>query len=353
MPYCRKCGTKLEEDARFCHKCGTPVINVPRVAPAPLRPLRKDPVMIAGIVLIAILLTAVIIIAVAAIPFSRYDFSQTNQDSHPNINTLNLNFHADAGEVSIITQNINDNNILIHVSANGSRSLLRSSDIEVTFSNQTAGDILTVVSRVTVEGIDFLASTDIDCIIYVNPALNLNLNVTSQAGQVSLTAEENATLQSVSLHSNAGTVQANLQENVTVAGDITLETNMGSVHYRMSETIVEGNCTVDLQSNMGSVEMDITQTSTLAGNLKVNADTTMGSVNVDLTIDGDVGAKITSDSNLGSVNTDVQGFSGDKSPIQSNNYPAASNIEMDCNTNVGSVNINAAYQSSAGPTVSN
>jgi len=25
MPYCRKCGTEMKEDVRFCPKCGTPV----------------------------------------------------------------------------------------------------------------------------------------------------------------------------------------------------------------------------------------------------------------------------------------------------------------------------------------
>lgn len=351
MPYCHKCGTKLEEDARFCYRCGTPVMTTSPAAPAPVKPLRKDPVMVGAIVLIAILLTAVIVIAVAAVPFSRFDFNQTHHDNHPNMSTLNLDFYADGGEVNIVTQNINDYNILIHVSANGSRSLLRSSNIEVTFTNETVGDVLNVASRVKVEGGGFLSSTGVDCVIYVNPALNLNLNVTSQLGQVSLTAEKPATLQSVNLHSNAGTVQANLQKNVTVAGDISLDTNMGSVHYRMSETNVEGNCTVNLQSNMGSVTMDITQTTTLAGNLKVNAVTSMGSVNVGLKVDGDVGAKITSETNLGSIDTDVQNFSGDKSPLQSNNYPATSNIEIDNHTNMGSININAAYQSSTVPIV--
>jgi len=350
LPYCRKCGTKLQEDARFCHRCGTPVTATPPAAPAPVKPLRKDPVMVGAIVLIAILLTAVIVIAVAAVPFSRFDFNQSHHDNHPNIRTLNLDFYADAGEVNVVTQNINDYNILIHVSANGSKSLLRSSNIEVTFTNETVGDVLTITSKVMVEG-GFLSGMTVDCVIYVNPALNLNLNVTSRLGQVSLTAQENATLQAVNLNSNAGTVQANLQENVTVAGDISLETNMGSVHYRMSETNVEGNCTVNLQSNMGSVNMDITQTTTLAGNLKVNAGTSMGSVNVGLKIDGDVGAKITSETNLGSIDADVRNFSGDKSPLQSNNYPAASNIEIDNRTNLGSININAAYQSSTVPIV--
>jgi hypothetical protein len=328
-------------------------MTTPPATPVPAKPLRKDHVMVGAIVLIAILLTAVIIIAVAAIPFSSFAFNQTNRDEHPNIKTLNLDFSADVGEVNVVTQNVNDYNILIYVSANGSSSLLRSPNVEVTFSNETASDVLTVTSRVTVEGGGFLSSAgvDVDCIIYVNPALNLNLNVTSDLGQVSLTTEEPATLQSVNLHSNAGTVQANLQEKVTVAGDISLQTTLGSVYYRMSETNVQNNCTVNLQSNLGSVEMDITQTTVLNGNLKVNTDATAGSINIGLTIDGDIGAKITSETNAGSIDTNVKNFSGDQSPLQSNNYPATSNIEINNHAKLGSININAAYQSTTIPIV--
>jgi len=31
LPYCSKCGTKLEEDAKFCIKCGTAVTEQARV----------------------------------------------------------------------------------------------------------------------------------------------------------------------------------------------------------------------------------------------------------------------------------------------------------------------------------
>jgi hypothetical protein len=99
--------------------------------------------------------------------------------------------------------------------------------------------------------------------------------------------------------------------------------------------------------------MDITQTKTLQGNLQVNAITNLGSVNIGLIVDGAVGAKLASQTNLGSIHLDVQHFSGNQSPIQSDNYPAVSNIEIDSRTNIGSININANYQSTAGPSFRN
>jgi hypothetical protein len=91
----------------------------------------------------------------------------------------------------------------------------------------------------------------------------------------------------------------------------------------------------------------------MQGNLHVNAGTDVGSVNVNLVIDGDVGAKLVSHSSLGSIHTDTQNFSGDQSPMQSNSYPAASNIEINSQTNLGSININAAYQSSGAASIKN
>ena len=355
LPYCRRCGTKLDDSARFCQKCGTPVVTYAPAAPAKtVKPLRKEPLVIAAIVLIAILVAAVIVSAIVFAPFSPFSFNQTNQDSHSGINTLNLNFQVNTAQVTIVTQNINNQNILINTSANGSRSIFGSTNpIEVTFTNQTEGNTLTVNSKVT-EGNEFPSTGNlhVTCVIYVNPALKLNINVTTQAGSISLTAEKSSTFQSINLNANAGEVQANLQ-NATIAGDVSLITQAGTVNFGLRQATLQGNQTVALHSNAGSVGMDITQTKTLKGNLQVNAVTEFGSVNVALQIDGDVGAKIISQTNLGSIHLDVQHFSGNQSPIQSDNYPDASNIEINSRTNFGSININAAYQSLNGPNLKN
>ena len=35
--FCRKCGTKLEENARFCGNCGTEVIIINNIQPQPIK----------------------------------------------------------------------------------------------------------------------------------------------------------------------------------------------------------------------------------------------------------------------------------------------------------------------------
>jgi hypothetical protein len=355
LPFCRRCGTKLDDSARFCQKCGTPVVTFAPPEPAkPERPLRKESLVIVAMLLIAILVAAVIVSAIFFAPFSPISFSQTNQDSHSGINTLNLNFQANTAQVIIVTQNINNQNVLINTSANGSRSIFGSAKpIEVTFTNQTIGDALTINLKVT-EGNEFptTGTLHVACHIYVNPALKLNINVTTQAGSISLISEKSATFQSLNLHANAGEVEANLQ-NVTIAGDVSLNSQVGTVNFGVRQAALQGNQTVTLRSNAGSVGMDIAQAKTLRGNLNVNAVAELGSVNVALQIDGDVGAKIISQTNLGSIHLDVQNFSGNQSSIQSDNYPTGSSIEVNSRTNLGSININAVYQSSNGPIVRN
>jgi hypothetical protein len=353
VPYCRRCGTKLDEAARFCQKCGTPVVIFPSSASAKSRSLRKEPLVFVAIALIVILVTAVIVSVVVFAPLSPVNFSQINQDSHPNINTLNLNFRADTAQVTVITQNITDKNILINTSVVGSRGMFVSNNpIDVIFTNETVNKVLTVNSNVTKTNGLSTGNLHVTCTIYINPTLNLNINVTTQAGAIILNAEKSTTFQSINLQANAGEIQANLQ-NVTIAGDVSLKTQAGTVYFGLSQVNVQGNQTVNLHSAAGSINMDITKTKTLQGNLQVNAVTELGSVNVGLVIDGNIGAKIISQTNLGNIHTDVHNFSGNQSPIQSDNYPAASNIEINSKTNLGSIIINAAYQSSSGPSTNN
>jgi predicted membrane protein len=351
LPYCRRCGNPLDEDARFCPKCGTSVVTFIPPATAvpakPPKPLHKDPLVLIGIGLIAILLSAVIIAAVLIVPISTWSYSTPYTDSAPGVRYLNLNFHSDVGRVNIMTTQTGNNNILIYVSGNGSRGIFGGSNIplNVTFSNQTVGDTLTVDSSVTVEG-SLSAMTSIDIQIFVNPNLNLNLNVTSNAGKVSFNADKPTTIQALRLQATTGEAEAHLQSNVTLAGNITLSTTTGAVNYRMSETSIVGNNTLALHSTTGAVTMDITQTKTFQGNLAVDAETTAGSINLGLGIDGGVAAKIISQAPaFGDINTKLNNFQGNKTQIQSLNYPAASNIEViNRVTGFGSINVNADYR---------
>lgn len=57
--YCEKCGTKLEEEAKFCLKCGAPVASASpesfQSPPSPRRKRSKAPIIIAIVVLIVLI----------------------------------------------------------------------------------------------------------------------------------------------------------------------------------------------------------------------------------------------------------------------------------------------------------
>jgi DUF4097 and DUF4098 domain-containing protein YvlB len=148
-------------------------------------------------------------------------------------------------------------------------------------------------------------------------------------------------------------VQANIENGTVIAGDISLKTTTGAVSFRMNQANVQGNDTFNLQTTTGTVDTDITENKALSGNVQVNAATTTGAVNLSMLIDDGVGARIESQTQIGEITTDLNNFSGNKSPIESNNYPAESNFLITLRTSVGGIYINAAYQSSTTPIVRN
>jgi hypothetical protein len=352
LPDCRLCGAKLEDDAKFCHKCGTPVATFP---PPPPRPTRRDPLVMAVIILIAIVVASVIVNVLVLAPLHSVNFNQTNQVDQPGIKTLNFNFQANTAEVNIIAQNLTGKTILINTSAKGSTGIFGSANpIQVSFDNETADDILTVTSNVT--NIDrgiFSRNIRVTCTIFINPSLRLNLNITTETGQITLTAAEPATFESLNLESTTGVVQANIQNCTVIEGDVSLRATTGDVFFRINQANVQGNDTFNLQTTTGLLNMDITENKAFSGNVQVNAATTTGTVNLAIRIDNGAGARIESETQIGEIRTNLNNFSGDKSPIQSTNYPAESNFDINLRTNLGGIYINASYQSSTVPIIRN
>ncbi len=299
-----------------------------------------------SIALVTILVVAVIAVAFLAAPIGSWDTSQSMMDSTADVKTLNLSFHTNIGKVIVFTQKIGNANIGIFVQANGSRGLLADSNnpVSMAFENQTVGDTLTVDSYVRVED-PFTSDAHVQCMVYIDPALELNLTISSTTGQVSFSGVNSAIIRSLNLETTTGEAEANLENNVTVTGNLTVSAVTGTVNYRMNQNNVVGNCSLTLHSTTGAVTMDITQTKTLQGNLDVKADTSTGSINVGLTIDGGVAAKVTSHvSGLGDVEVEKNNFVGDNEGIQSGNYPAQSNIVIDNRVHgFGGVNVQASY----------
>jgi hypothetical protein len=349
MPYCRKCGAKLDDDARFCHVCGTPVVAVtatPRLA----APKRRRPVYLLPVaILAAVLLTAIVIGALIFLPFYPVHFNQTNQVPKDNVNSLFVELQSDVAHVNVFLKNLPSNMVLLNVTAEGNVGILDDPNhaVNVTFDHQTTNNSATVtasVSRVTRWPI--LYNLNVTCNVYIESSANLSLTVHSGVGNIVMDADTDVTLQNLILETTTGSVDVSLSKSVIIDGSIFLKTTTGSIQFQMDKADVSRNISVNLQSTTGSVNMDLRENLNLSGNVTVYAQATTGGVNLSMAIDDDVGATIESQTVIGGINVDVHKFSGNQTLLQSDNYPAGSNFLMNLRTSTGGIKINAAYGAS-------
>jgi hypothetical protein len=276
-------------------------------------------------------------------------FNQTNHVAKANVNNLVVDFQADVAHVNVFFRNLPGNMVVLNVTADGGVGIFDNPDraINVTFNHQTKNNSATVLANVShAVSWPMFNSLNVNCDVYIDFSANLSLNIRSSVGDIVMNADTDVTLKSLNLETTTGSVEASLSKDVIIAGILMLRTTTGSVQFQMDEADVNGNVSVDLRSTTGSVTVDVVETERLLGNVTLFARTTTGSVDLSMTIDNDVGARIESDTSIGGISASVENFSGNKSPLQSDNYPAGSNFFVNLRTTTGGIHIDAAYQSS-------
>ena len=351
MPYCRKCGAKLADDARFCYVCGTPVTPIVAGAPptTPLRqPVRRAAFPVATITLIAVLVFAVAVAAVVLLPLQPVEFNQQNQASAANVDRLNMTVNADVANVYVIFRNLPENQrAIVNVSATGSKGLFTSDQIvALAFEEKTEDSTLSYTATVS-RTQEWFVSQQISCYVYIDPSAIVSLAVKTGTGQITFETTDKVTIENLSLETDTGSIGATLTQNVLVAGTFSLRAVTDSVHLAWNGADVSGNAPVTLRSSTGSVDVSIIQSGhNLYGNVTINAETTTGGIDFALDINGGVGAKIESaNTALGGINVHQRGFSANEVPLQSTNYPGSGNFLVNLRTSTGGITINANYES--------
>ena len=104
MPYCRRCGTQLEENARFCHKCGTQVLIFSPALPA--KPTRKRPVSTPVVVLIAVVAAVVVVSIFVFLTLYPVNFNRVNSANQTNVTKLSFNLQTSRAHANVLTQNL-------------------------------------------------------------------------------------------------------------------------------------------------------------------------------------------------------------------------------------------------------
>jgi hypothetical protein len=351
MPYCLKCGAKLEEDAKFCAVCGTPVGSSP-IEPRTRR--KAQPISPLAIILIAIIAVAAILIGLTFIPI--YEVGPVNsQISIPRktgVNTLNLILDVDVGHVNIHFKNLTSEpqspSIIINTTAAGRASVFglnTALDRYMPVSqNETVGNILTVTAEQ--KGVSWLMGPSINVTldVIIDWSMNTSLNVKTTTGGILLETQAGVILNSTSLQATTGGTEANIVQDVIVGGDFSIKTTTGGVKLSWNNPTVTNSVIVDTTTTTGGVDVTLTQYDKLAGDIILRAEAATGGINLTLDIQNDIAAKIESTVTTGGINVVRQdGFSGTKTPLQSNNYPADQKNYVTLRTTTSGIHIDAKY----------
>ena len=355
MPYCWKCGAELDEDAKFCPTCGTSV--APPVTEPMKRRIEREkrrPISTLAIVLIVILVFAAAAVVLAFLPVRAVDVSESREVLfQTDVDTVNLDFTADVARVNVAFENLTDKLLTLKVSATGRVGLFISPPqpeelFDLTFDDTIVDNVLTVTSEVDTFGDGlprpWLSWLHVTCDIRIDPSMNASLDVRTSTGGIVMDAQASVVLNSLRLEATTGGVEANLVEDVVVAGDVSVKATTGGVEFSWNNVVVTDDVLVNLETTTGGVDVDVRQDERLLGNVIIEAEVATGGVDFAIDIRGDVGAKIESSVTTGGINIDRQvGFSGTESLLQSDNYPDSSNFNVSLKTVTGSIDIDAKY----------
>ena len=359
MPYCSKCGAELDKDAKFCPKCGTVV------GPPVARPERRRLSTLA-IALIVLIVVAAIVTVLAVVTFLPHPTIHTVDVSdsrnvlyRPAVDTIIFDFAADVAGVNIAFEDLAGRLVTLDVSVTGKVEIYDSdvSDlafddvVDLTFDDTIEDNVLTVTSEFdsTDERVRRWISLSVTFDILIDPSLNASLDVRTSVGGIRLDTQAGVVFDSLRLRATTGGVEANLVEDVVVAGDVSAKTTTGGVDFFWDNLIVTKNIQVDVQTVTGGVEVDITQHREIAGDIVLEAEATTGGLDFFIDIQGEVGAigrATAGDSDY--VHPQVVGFEINfldfpPAVMRSDNYPAGNNFDVTLKIVTGRIDIDAEY----------
>lgn len=348
LPYCTKCGTKLDEGVKFCYVCGTPV----GVAAAERVPERRRGVrpsfFLPAVILGAIILIALVAVAFLFVPLHPVNFSKAEEVTfRPSIDEVHLDFIADVGEINLSFQEQDTTLLTLNVTAKGAVGIgfpSSSDPLNVSFTDTFTGNILYVSSRVTLApGWRWTSGLNVKCDIVIDPSMNATILAKTTTGGIVFDASAGVVLDSLDLEAVTGGIEVTMAHNVIHNGNMSIKTTTGGVNFSWQDVDVTANTRLDVKATTGGINLNVTQRDPMRANVTLNAQTSLGGINFDVVIRRNVGCNVTASTGVGGINVNQVGFSGTTPPLHSDNYPDEGNFNVSLKTSTGGININARY----------
>jgi hypothetical protein len=348
LPYCTKCGTKLDEGVKYCYVCGTPV-GVAAAARAPERRRRVRPsFLLPVVVLSAVILIALIAVAVLFVPLRPVNFSKAEEVTYrPGIDEVHLDFIADVGEINLSFRKQTATLLTLNVTATGAVGIgfpSSSDPLNVSFTNTFAGNALYVSSRVTLaSGWRWTTGLNVRYDIVVDPSMNASILAKTTTGKVVFDAGAGVVLRYLELEAVTGGIEATIANNMIHNGYVSFKTTTGGIDLFWQNVDVTLNTPLNVKTTTGGINLNITQRDPMPANVTLNAEASTGGINFDVVIRRDVGCNIAAKTGVGGIDVNQVGFSGDTPPLHSDNYPDEGNFIVTLETSTGGINIDARY----------
>ncbi|MCG7844791.1 MAG: hypothetical protein MIO90_05110 [Methanomassiliicoccales archaeon] len=298
--------------------------------------------LVIGVVFIMVIVVAILFF----VPLKDFNIQDdASVDVQGEVRTLDLKVDAEISDVQVVFQDLSDKEMLVTFSAEGRVAWYRGApDIVFDVSYQVAGLALTVDVTVDQETGAAIKYENTHLVVYVDPSLSSSLDIEVKVGEISLDTLPGVELRDVSLNSDVGSLTVELEQGTVLTEDLRMVCRVGSVDLMTNDLVLDDDVNLEVEIDVGSVEVTMEQIEEMRHNLTVECRTNVGSVKMTLDIHGDIGAEMTSSASVGSIDVEETGFSGPDAHLVSDNFPDRSNFVMFLETDVGSIDINAEWR---------
>lgn len=306
-------------------------------------------------IVILMIVAVIILIALAAafLPFRIASLSETRDvPALAGIGKAEINITSDVGNINVAFPTggyLEGKPVEVQISATAGVGLFSTQDISsllnVTFYYTIVGNTLYVTGDIrTTQGLGGSGVQDLSVILLIDPSLEASIYANTIVGDIRMVSASGLKIDSLSLGTTTGQIEANISRNTLLYGNMDLHTTTGGVKMVCDDISARGNITINMETTTGDIGVDLTQPSVLHGNITTVASSTTGNINLNVGLAGNVGANIESHVAAGGIKISRQaGFTGASDSLLSTNYPAANNFNFTLGTTLGDIDINATY----------